>query len=80
MQAQDDRQLGDIFLRHDHGTKVIVSGKEGHLVRQGGPGKRWSLCHHLPTAHQDPEKHEVLKVPVYDQIIYLHLNTQRSQM
>ena len=73
-----NHQLVDMFIRHDHSIKVIVSGKDAHLVRQGGPGKRWPLCHHLPTAHQDPEKHEVLKVPAYDQVIYLHYSAQRS--
>ncbi len=71
-------QLGDRVLRYDHSTKVTVSGKEAHLVRQGGPGKRRPLCHHLPTAHQDPEKHEVLEVSVDDQVIDLHQNAQRS--
>lgn len=35
-------------------------------MSEGGP-----FCHHLPTAHHDPEEHEVLKVSIDDDVINL---------
>lgn len=44
----------------------------GHPESKGSPRKGGSLCHHLTTAHQDPEEHEVLELPVDDQVIHIH--------
>ncbi len=38
---------------------------------EGGP-----LRHHLTTAHEDPEEHEVLKPPVSHQVVNLHTSTR----
>lgn len=34
-------------------------------------GEGGAFCHHLATAHKDPEEHEVLKLPIDDQVIHL---------
>ena len=42
-----------------------------HPVCKGRMREGWPFCHHLATAHQDPEQHEILKPPVDDKIIDL---------
>lgn len=69
---------GHVTKQDSEGTEptqeaVRVNQKAGctHPIWQGSVAEGGSFCHHLPTAHYNPEKHEVLKPPVNDKVINL---------